>query len=165
MHLYVCFNQTCSQIFRCDLSFSHIDPGIDHQDKMWIVPSLFRSLKTTPLFQFSSFIIWNIYKQSLASRLSDPFLEGSTWGRLCQSSMTPPHAVPTVNHNWTDTFSGRVTETGEPEADPPSWQLDPADCLPRGPGPGPLKVYTDDTESRHCITQSTNTHCTHIYHG
>ena len=65
------------------------------QFHVWLRPSADNSI-------ISIFIICymkSIKAESSASRLSDPFLEGSTWDRLCRSSMTPPHAVPTVNHN------------------------------------------------------------------
>ena len=58
-----------------------------------IVANLFRSLKTTLLFQFSVFIIWNIYKQRVWPQVSVTLSSKGRLGADCARVPWPRHML------------------------------------------------------------------------
>ena len=110
------------------------------QQNNQIVPSLFRSLETTPLVQFSSFIIWNIYKQRVWPYVSVTL---SSKGRLGADYARVPWPRHMLSQPWLiteQTPSARGSlRPGSPR---PTLQADnstrPTACQ-EGLAPGPWK--------------------------
>ena len=110
------------------------------QQNNQIVPSLFRSLKTTPLFQFSLFIIWNIYKQRVWPHVSVTL---SSKGRLGADYARVPWPRHILSQPWIITEqTPSAEESLRPESLRPTLQADnsnrPTACQ-EGLAPGPWK--------------------------